>query len=324
MIKKLFKIAAITSPILAIYGTAPFYIFNQVDFYVFSTSIILLSLLIFALWNINIFIFLKFNYKKSWKRYLLSYAVIFIAHIVLDNVREVQDGNRIDFNLLYPFLTAFAINSIIIIIINSIMLQFEKKNTEIEIQKLKVSNIEAQKQVLIKQLQPHFLFNTLSTLKSLISKNPKDAEDYTVRLSDFLRYSIQAQNRDLIDVADELKFTQDYIELQKMRFGDALKCTIHLPSFVLSQQIPIYALQTLVENAVKHNGFTAKKPLNIVISVEKNQIRVENNKNLKKARIESGTGLQNLNKRYKLLGAPEINIVDNLATYSVFINLIKK
>jgi two-component system, LytTR family, sensor kinase len=106
-------------------------------------------------------------------------------------------------------------------------------------QRLKLANLEAQKQTLMQQLQPHFLFNALNTLKSLISASPNDAEDYTMKLSDFLRYSIQAKNNDVISLEDELQFTHDYVNLQKVRFGSALRVQIEIESELMQKKVPV-------------------------------------------------------------------------------------
>lgn len=175
-----------------------------------------------------------------------------------------------EINEFLPFVPAIGINTLILILSKSIILQFQKESAELEVKQLKVNNLEAQKMILLQQLQPHFLFNALSTLKSLISENPRNAEDYTVRLSDFLRYSVQAKNNEVVSLSDELTFTKNYIELQKVRFEESFKCRIEISEQYLNQKIPVYALQTLVENALKHNAFSDKKPLFIEVLIEKN------------------------------------------------------
>ena len=163
--------------------------------------------------------------------------------------------------------------------------------------------------MLVQQLQPHFLFNALSTLKSLISENPSKAEDYTVRLSEFLRYSFQSKNNELVLLADSIKFTEDYVELQKVRFGDSFDCKIDIPEPELQKKVPIYAVQTLVENAIKHNAFNDKKPLFKQILMDGDRLKVINNLIPKKDKTNSGTGLENLNQRYKMIANLEIEVI---------------
>jgi two-component system, LytTR family, sensor kinase len=325
MNKKLYKTALLSSPILALYGTVPIFVLNKVDVPLFLLMWLGLTIFIFIFWIINIVILSKIEKPDSLKRYVLSYGIVFFLQILQELIIRIS-------NVVAPFHISIipliggvtAINTIILILSNFIVLQFQKEDAEAEIQQLKVSNLEAHKHLLIQQLQPHFLFNALSTLKSLIRENPEGAEDYSVKLSEFLRYSIQAQSSELVNLEEELQFTRDYIELQKVRFGDAFHCEIDIPNTFLSFKLPTFALQALVENAIKHNNFTDKKPLFINIKMENDRIKVSNNKT-KKALIQpSGTGLKNLNERYELAANQSVVIVDEETQFTVFLNLISK
>jgi two-component system, LytTR family, sensor kinase len=322
MNKKLYRAAFISSPIMALVTSTPLYIVDNLEFSSVVWLWLSMTLLIFLIWNINIFIISKIGNPNNYKRYVSSYITVLILQSI--NIFVVKTFNLSirpmpDF---FPFIPALALNTLVIILANSIIFQFQKESAELEVEQLKVINLEAQKKMLMQQLQPHFLFNALSTLKSLISENPNNAEDYTVRLSEFLRYSIQAKDRDLVNVEEELKFAKDYIDLQKVRFGAALHCEIDIPAFSLYQKIPVYAIQTLVENAIKHNAFTEKKPLFIHISMAGNRIKVENNKLTKKQNAPSGTGLQNLNERYKIMEETEISISETETHFTVYLNLL--
>jgi two-component system, LytTR family, sensor kinase len=322
MNKKLYRAAFISSPILALVTMTPLYIVDNLKFPTVIWVWLFMMCLILLIWSVNIFIVSRVDNLSSYKRYVLSYGIVFIiqsVNVFFVNTLHLAARPVPDF---FPFIPAIAMNTLIIIFANSIIFQFQKERAELEVEQLKVMNLEAQKKMLMQQLQPHFLFNALSTLKSLISENPTSAEDYTVRLSEFLRYSIQAKDRDLVSVEEELKFAKDYIDLQKVRFGAALHCEIDIPNFVLTQKIPVYAIQTLVENAIKHNAFTDKKPLFIHISMERNRIKVENNKGVKRQIALSGTGLQNLNERYKIMEQTAITITETETHFTVYLNLV--
>jgi two-component system, LytTR family, sensor kinase len=323
--KKLYKTALLSSPILALYGTAPIFVLNKVDIPYFLLIWFSLCLLIFIFWTINIMILSKIKKINNPKRYVLSYGITILLQGLQVLIVYALNIKIPIFISIIPLTGAvIAINTIILILANFIVLQFQKENAEAEIQQLKVSNLEAHKHLLIQQLHPHFLFNALSTLKSLIKENPEGAEDYSVKLSEFLRYSIQAQSSELVNLEEELQFTRDYIELQKVRFGDAFHCEIDIPTTYLSLKLPTFALQALVENAIKHNNFTDKKPLFISIKMENDKIKVSNNKT-KKALIQpSGTGLKNLNERYELASNQSVVIKDEEAQFTVFLNLIGK
>jgi two-component system, LytTR family, sensor kinase len=333
--KKLLKTAIFSSPLIALYGVTPVYIFNEIPFHfiLFAGVGILLNVLMFWLINITV-INMPGIYNILWKRYLFSYLFTFIVHLFFiylrviiigsDMFKEVSQYFKVSSFIAYPIISLVAINTIIIIICNSILLAQKKEDAELEIENLKINNLEAQKKVLMQQLQPHFLFNTLSALKSLIKENPEEAENYVIKLSEFLRYTVQVHNNVLVTVQDELKFTMDYIELQKVRFENALQYYIDLPVTIYNKQVPAYALQTLVENAVKHNAFTDKRPLHIKITYEAGNILVWNNKLPAKVYESSGTGLKNLNHRYKIITGKEVEVVDSSEIFLVRVHLIDK
>ncbi len=323
MKKKLFKAAFISSPIIGVIGSVPLYIIEKIEFPTIFALWAFLTCLVFLYWSINIFLISKFGEKASKKRYLLSFLSIFIVQFLNLFLVKSLKLEFIPQNVgYYPFVPATGINTIILILSNSIILQFQKRNAELEIERLKVNNLEAQRLILLQQLQPHFLFNALSTLKSLISENPTKAEDYTVRLSEFLRYSIQAKNNEVVLLADSIKFTEDYVELQKVRFGDSFDCKIDIPEVELQKKVPIYAVQTLVENAIKHNAFNDKYPLFIQILMDGRRLKVINNLIPKKVKTNSGTGLENLNQRYQMIGNVEIEVIKTEQHFMVFINLL--
>lgn len=332
--KRLLRTAVISSPIIGLYGVTPIYLLNKVPFtfILFAGSGIMVNVFIF--WMINIAIIKYFGSENKFRWYLISYISIITVHllfVILRNVLpvpEVLPVVEIPFKkgilIAYPLISTFAINTIILIICNSLLTSEKHKNAELEIEQLKVNNLEAQKKVLLQQLQPHFLFNTLSVLKSLIKESPDDAQNYSVKLSEFLRYSIQEHRKELVTVHQELKFTTDYIDLQKVRFEDSLVFSIDIPEEVNQLYIPAFALQTLVENAVKHNSFTEKKPLFVNILFAENAITVWNNKMPGKLTDTTGTGLKNLNQRYKIITNREITVKDEKDEFSVSVPLLNE
>jgi len=237
--------------------------------------------------------------------------------------RDVPELAKNTSLIAYPILSILASNTITLILINLLLSQEKRQNAEAQIQKLSVANLEVEKKILQQQLQPHFLFNALSTLKSLIKDNPDDAENYTVKLSEFLRYSIDTNKNELVSLEDELQFTDGYIELQKARFPNSLFCTITVSDNILERKIPIFGLQTLIENAIKHNQFSSKKPLHIVIQSDENTIKVTNNR-LQRVPYSfgTGTGLSNLNKRYQLIADKQIEIQESVMEFTVILNLL--
>jgi two-component system, LytTR family, sensor kinase len=323
--RSLLKTALISSPLLALYAIVPVFIFSKIPTHLLFLASIGLTGKGFIFWLLNIFAIQASQQGNiKWKRYSLSYGFTFLLHLL--SVLFEKDINSLGISgntfIAYAFVFVFATNTIIIVMSNSVLVSLKKETAELEVEQLKVTNLEAQKQVLMQQLQPHFLFNTLSVLKSLIRENQEEAENYTVKLSEFMRYSIEVHKSDLVTLQQELKFTNDYLELQKVCYENSLMCSITIPKSVYKKKIPAYALQTLVENAIKHNSFTEKQPLLITINYFEGLIKVTNNKNLFTTAEISGTGLNNLNERYKIIANQEIEINDDIDEFCVTIKTL--
>lgn len=204
--------------------------------------------------------------------------------------------------------------------------QYEKNLMEMQLLKLKSANIETNNELLRQQIQPHFLFNALNTLKSLIKKNPDVAEDYLIRLSDFLRASFSHQSSGLSKVSDELELCSNYMEMQKMRFGESIKYAVdpQLHQLPPHKMIPVFSLQPLVENAIKHNIATIDHPLHIDIILEGEFITVRNNLQIKKTIDGStGNGLANLKSRYKLIFDDVVKVEQTKDNFTVSIKILE-
>ena len=219
---------------------------------------------------------------------------------------------------------ALVMNAVLVVILNSIITANKYTQSERELHDVKLQHSEAQKAALVQQMQPHFLFNALSNLKSLIKENADAAENYTIKLSEFLRYSVESHQSELVTLEKKLDFTIDYIELQKVRFGYAFSYEVKIPSDVKSYQIPVLALQTIVENIFKHNTFTNKKPLNFDINYHDQTLIVCNQKSVLRLAHKTSTGLVNLQQRYQLIMQRSINVEDSENYFSVTIPLLAR
>ena len=192
---------------------------------------------------------------------------------------------------------------------------------------LKMKSLEAQHEKLKNQLHPHFLFNSLTALKSLIRKDPELAEDYVVKLSAFLRFSISHNEQNVVPLEEELKFSLYYLEMQKIRFRNALTYTVDIPDAHLTNaSLPVFSLQLALENAIKHNKLTQEQPLSILIRYETpDWLLVENNIHEKlNADPASGIGLKNLSDRYKLLVEDDIRIDNDSQFFRVYLKIIRE
>jgi two-component system, LytTR family, sensor kinase len=324
--KKLYTSALITSPILALYGSSPLYMFDKIDVHAFIALLLVFTANIFVIWVIHIWYVNKYPNASQLKQFIITYLISLATRSIMyltDVVFDLPQPALTQKNLLYPVFISLAMNAVIMVVVNSIVTAYKKASADKQIDELKLQNIEAQKQLLNQQLQPHFLFNSLSTLKSLVSEDTFLAENYTLKLADFLRYSLQHNKTELIDLASEVKFTQDFIDLQKMRYDSSIDYNIDIPKEYNYFKIPILALQILVENIFKHNYFTEKNKLIFSITCIGDSIIVSNLKTAIKPTEHSKTGLMNLNKRYELICNQSIRIDENDREFKVTLPLIK-
>ena len=192
-------------------------------------------------------------------------------------------------------------------------------------QKVIAGTASAKFDALKNQLDPHFLFNSLNVLTSLIEENPVNAQKFTTALSKVYRYVLEQKNKDLVLVDDELKFAKTYMALLKMRFEDSIIFTMPEKAQNPESKVIPLSLQLLLENAVKHNIVTASKPLKIKIYESGDNLVVENNLQVKQmVKTSSGVGLNNIKQRYQLLTDRTIKINQEPSTFAVSIPMLTK
>ncbi len=190
-------------------------------------------------------------------------------------------------------------------------------------QKLREENLIFQNETLKTQINPHFLFNNLNTISSLISTRPEDAEKFISKLSSIYRYIIENSNRDRVPLANELAFISDYFYLYSIRDGEKIVLDLKLANDSPGLILPV-SLQVLVENAIKHNSATREKPLIISVFPEGENVVVSNNLQRMASQIKStGIGLRNLAERVKLITGKTLEINDSGDRFTVKIPLIK-
>ncbi|SHI98532.1 2TM domain-containing protein [Pseudozobellia thermophila] len=177
-----------------------------------------------------------------------------------------------------------------------------RQETKVKEQKIIAGTASAQFDALKNQLDPHFLFNSLNVLTSLIEENPRQAQKFTTSLSKVYRYVLEQKNKDLVSVAEELRFAKTYVELLKMRFEDSIVFEIPDDIGEEEEKIVPLSLQLLLENAVKHNMVTSDRPLVIRVYKENGMLVVANNLQERHVvRRSTGVGLQNIKQRYAVL-----------------------
>ncbi|MCB0374532.1 MAG: histidine kinase [Sinomicrobium sp.] len=196
----------------------------------------------------------------------------------------------------------------------------EKKVKE---QKIIAGTASAKFDALKNQLDPHFLFNSLNVLASLISEDPEKAQRFTTSLSKIYRYVLEQKNKELVPVAEELLFAKTYVSLLKMRFEDSI--IFSLPENVSHPEAKVVplSLQLLLENAVKHNSITPAKPLRIRIYEKDGCLLVANNLQAKQVvKKSSGVGLGNIHQRYHLLTDRQVRIEKTASEFTVSIPIL--
>ena len=216
--------------------------------------------------------------------------------------------------------------SLIIVIIFHLFYYYNRyQQNRIKEQKVIAGTASAKFDALKNQLDPHFLFNSLNVLTSLIEENPQSAQKFTTSLSKVYRYVLEQKNKELVLVDEELIFAKTYMSLLKMRFEDSIVFNIPEKATNPESKIVPLSLQLLLENAVKHNIVTATKPLHITIYEKEDYLVVENNLQPKQiVKKSSGIGLNNILQRYKLLTHKKVNINKETSSFAVSIPMLTK
>ena len=202
---------------------------------------------------------------------------------------------------------------------------FEKWKEQFRLnEQLKNQQVRTQYEVLQNQMSPHFLFNSLNTLTTIIPEDTDAAVSFTEKLSEVYRYILQNKDRELVDLEEELDFVKSYLFLLRMRFPDNLTFNFDIDKKYLNQTIPPLTLQMLVENAIKHNIVSKAKPLHIDIYIENGKSVIVKNNLQRKESLEKSTktGLENIRKRYTILGGKEIDVITTASNFMVAVPLI--
>ncbi|WP_294311582.1 2TM domain-containing protein [uncultured Chryseobacterium sp.] len=260
------------------------------------------------------------NKKFPWSEATTKRAIISIISILVANTIMVYFCNYINFVIFqkaatpeeyfsgkYGFVNWFTIN--IALLISAFLhakgfMEELKKTSKKEVveQKLIAKSANAQFESLKNQLDPHFLFNSLNVLSSLIDENPKQAQKFTASMSKIYRYVLEQKDKELVTVEDELEFAKTYCDLLKTRFEDSVDFVFDVKKDDYRRFVVPLSLQLLLENCIKHNFATSSKPLVIKIFSENDTLCIENNLQVREQIKESsGIGLANIVQRYALL-----------------------
>lgn len=274
-----------------------------------------LSLVLAFVLNIKLFRFNLGMVNIGWKQLLLSFVFTWVLSDLLGKgfvfMHRHFDIPAID-AMLHHYLHPLRDLLMSSIVVGSCYLMHVTKKGRLVLldnQKLRTENFKSQYETLKSQLNPHMLFNSLNTLYSLIREDSGRAQNYVQELSKVLRYTLHQNDSHTVTFEEEMAFVQSYIYLLKMRYEDNLSFDIHSEQSASNRKLPPMSVQMLVENAVKHNEISSRKPLLISIHATAGSVTVSNRLQPKLTNDSSTQiGLDNLSRRYQLLFGRNIEV----------------
>ncbi|WBU88702.1 2TM domain-containing protein [Cellulophaga omnivescoria] len=254
---------------------------------------------------------------------LIAFAVVkfIIAIVLFGNSVEYYVSNQ----TLSPYFITLLISIVVSLALHAYYFYKYIQDSKIKEQKIIAGTASAKFDALKNQLDPHFLFNSLNVLTSLIEEDPFQAQKFTTSLSKVYRYVLEQKNKDLVTVDEELRFAKTYIRLLKMRFEDSIVFEVPEKSSNPDAKIIPLSLQLLLENAVKHNIVSSNKPLRLKVEEVDNMLIVSNNLQEKKVvKKSSGVGLKNIHQRYQMLTDRTVIINKGETEFSVHLPILTK
>lgn len=303
-------------------GMHPIDVVNEVIFTFFS-------LLFLFYVNTKLFRFHLGMVHIGWKQLLLAFVLTWGMNSVLGKgfvfLHHQFDIPAID-AMLHHYLHPLRDFLMSCIVVGSCYLMHLSKKSQLVLldnQQLRTENLINQYEALKSQLNPHMLFNSLNTLYSLIRENSDKAQHYVQELSKVLRYTLQDNESHSVSLEEEMKFVYSYIYLLKMRYEDNLNFELSLAQEALSRRLPPMAIQMLIENAVKHNEISNRRPLLVRIHAVDDWVEVCNYVQPKLTNdTTTQVGLDNLSKRYRLLFKKDIEVRTENECFRVILPLI--
>jgi sensor histidine kinase YesM len=306
------------------------------DLYISFLCCMLYSITLYIV-NASLFAYLDKVFKNntySLKRiivgfvssFFLSLFAIFLLRIFLE---VILDQKSITEFLANENLTDYIESSIItfIVLLGFHSLHFYRVYNEnrVKEQKIIAGAASAKFESLKNQIDPHFLFNSLNVLSSLIEENPDNAQRFTTSLSKIYRYVLEQKDKELVSVEDELAFAKTYMNLLKMRFENSLFYELPTQGINPEAKVVPLSLQLLLENTVKHNVVSEQRPLHIRIFIEGDYLAVQNDFQKKEVlQDRQGVGLQNIVSRYGIITKRKVLVEQNTETFTVKIPILTK
>jgi two-component system, LytTR family, sensor kinase len=316
---------------IAALSSVPTLIRSNVE--LFFLSILLLFLLVMVCWVVHHFFLLhdfgQGNGRPGPWRIVLSIAAGMLAVAALSALRlqvgPVANPERLRHFpqvVLLVFRSAIA-SGLTYFVIYYLHVNLQLQQSRLENEYLKQDQLKAQLFSLQQQLSPHFLFNSLSTLKTIAPD--AGTKTYVMQLANVYRYLLSFHDSQKITMRDELAFTRSYLYILQERYEAAMQVSIEIAEHYLGYYLPPVTLQILIENALKHNVVSMEQPLRLrIFTGDDATLTIENSYQPRLSVEESvGTGLQNINERYQLLAGNGISVRQEGSLFIVILPLLK-
>ena len=273
-----------------------------------------------------IFILIKANLSEIstpifFKRLLYNILISLGGYLICVGILRMINPGKIHFGQILP-LQFFVICVLSALIGHIYQLYSLQRKKEQEIERLKIENLQSRCDALANQINPHFFFNTLNGLTSLIRKNNNEKTlEYVDKLSDVFRYILQSDKKGLVTLKEELDFVQSFRYTMEVRFANKLEFVIDVANTEF--ELPVLSILPLIDNVVVHNMIDRDHKMIVSITLnDKNELVVSNPVYPKLTHPETnGTGLKNLKKRFLLLMNKEIKIVEDGKMFNVYLPL---
>jgi two-component system LytT family sensor kinase len=288
----------------------------------------------FTFREIHYFFIKKFQgYHGMKKRYIRMIPTVIIGFVLIKGLLILTIDPLVQSQLIgleqpndiSEVISTFLMLVLILTIYESKYLAFQLRSSLIEKEKLIKENISSQLEGLRNQVNPHFLFNSLNTLTSIIPEDSNKAVRFVTKLSKVYRYILEIRDKKVIPLKEELDFIHSYSFLLKERFGDNIHIDIKVPDDQLDKFIIPLSMQITFENAIKHNIISKDMPLNIEVFVKDDQHLVVKNNLQKKSQSSHSTkvGLQNIKNRYSFFTDTEVNVISTVKHFIVTLPLLR-
>ncbi|MES2645903.1 MAG: histidine kinase [Bacteroidota bacterium] len=251
---------------------------------------------------------------------VITFILVLIVGMWLHKFSISENIIPLKLNLTYAWLV-----NLLYHLLNTVIFYYkEYSSSRVEAEELKRFHTQAELQLVKSQINPHFLFNNLNVLSALVIQNHSEANRFIEEFSKVYRYILNNHDKELVDLKTELHYIDPYLFLLKKRFGDGLQVSIDIPENYEKCLVIPAAIQMLIENAIKHNVVSRRKPLQINLHVNGNNTVVVSNNLQAKQTVEKSTeiGLKNIIKRYSLVSNREVLISNEAFAFRVELPLI--